>query len=98
MKTKIKYIALTLLIGFSYGCFKDNDDNATGSSSVKDFVWKAMNSVYLYNANVPDLADDRFITFTSSKLDNLTVSFIQGPDSRKVLSIYLNIQTSLVAK
>ena len=30
--------------------------------SVKDFVWKAMNSVYLYNANVPDLADDRFIT------------------------------------
>ncbi len=62
MKTKIKYIALTLLIGFSYGCFKDNDDNATGSSSVKDFVWKAMNSVYLYNANVPDLADDRFIT------------------------------------
>ena len=62
MKTKIKYIALTLLIGFSYGCFEDNDDNATGSSSVKDFVWKAMNSVYLYNANVPDLADDRFIT------------------------------------
>ena len=62
MKTKIKYIALTLLIGFSYGCFKDNDDNATGSSSVKDFVWKAMNSVYLYNANVPELADDRFIT------------------------------------
>ena len=62
MKTKIKYIALTLLIGFSYGCFKDNEDNATGSSSVKDFVWKAMNSVYLYNANVPDLVDDRFIT------------------------------------
>lgn len=62
MKTKIKYIALTLLIGFSYGCIEDNDDNATGSSSVKDFVWKAMNSVYLYNANVPDLADDRFIT------------------------------------
>ena len=62
MKTKIKYIALTLLIGSSYGCFEDNDDNATGSSSVKDFVWKAMNSVYLYNANVPELADDRFIT------------------------------------
>lgn len=62
MKTKIKYIALTLLIGFSYGCFKDNDDNARGSSSIKDFVWKAMNSVYLYNANVPDLANDRFIT------------------------------------
>ncbi|MGC6524796.1 MAG: S41 family peptidase [Flavobacteriaceae bacterium] len=62
MKTKVKYIALTLLIGFSYGCFEDNDDNATSSGSIKDFVWKAMNSVYLYNADVPDLADDRFIT------------------------------------
>ena len=79
MKTKIKYIALTLLIGFSYGCFKDNDDNATGSSSVKDFVWKAMNSVYLYNANVPDLADDRFIT------DSDYNSFLDGYSSPETL-------------
>ena len=60
MKTKIKYIALTLLIGFSIGCFDDNDDTVSSSSSIKDFVWKAMNRVYLYNADVPDLADDRF--------------------------------------
>lgn len=79
MKTKIKYIALTLLIGFSYGCFKDNDDNATGSSSVKDFVWKAMNSVYLYNANVPDLADNRFIT------DSDYNSFLDGYSSPETL-------------
>ena len=79
MKTKIKYIALTLLIGFSYGCFKDNDDNATGSSSVKDFVWKAMNSVYLYNANVPDLADDRFIT------DSDYNSYLDGYSSPETL-------------
>lgn len=79
MKTKIKYIALTLLIGFSYGCFEDNDDNATGSSSVKDFVWKAMNSVYLYNANVPDLADDRFIT------DSDYNSFLDGYSSPETL-------------
>ena len=79
MKTKIKYIALTLLIGFSYGCFKDNDDNATGSSSVKDFVWKAMNSVYLYNANVPDLVDDRFIT------DSDYNSFLDGYSSPETL-------------
>ncbi len=79
MKTKIKYIALTLLIGFSYGCFEDNDDNATGSSSVKDFVWKAMNSVYLYNANVPDIADDRFIT------DSDYNSFLDGYSSPETL-------------
>jgi C-terminal processing protease CtpA/Prc len=75
MKTKIRYIALTLLIGFSYGCFEDNDDNTTGSTSIKDFVWKAMNSVYLYNANVPDLADDRFITETDYN------SFLDGYSS-----------------
>jgi C-terminal processing protease CtpA/Prc len=75
MKTKIRYIALTLLIGFSYGCFEDNDDNTRGSTSIKDFVWKAMNSVYLYNANVPDLADDRFITETDYN------SFLDGYSS-----------------
>ena len=79
MKTKIKYIALTLFIGFLYGCFEDNDDNAKSSSSVKNFVWKAMNSVYLYNANVPDLADDRFIT------DSDYNSFLDGYSSPETL-------------
>ncbi|MDA0315901.1 MAG: S41 family peptidase [Bacteroidetes bacterium] len=79
MKTKVKYIALTLLIGFSYGCFEDNDDNATGSGSIKDFVWKAMNSVYLYNADVPDLSDDRFIT------DSDYNSFLDGYSSPETL-------------
>jgi len=79
MKTKVKYIVLTLLIGFSYGCFEDNDDNVTGSGSIKDFVWKAMNSVYLYNADVPDLADDRFIT------DSDYNSFLDGYSSPETL-------------
>src|SRR6056300_1326530 len=79
MKTKVKYIVLTLLIGFSYGCFEDNDDNVTGSGSIKDFVWKAMNSVYLYNADGPDLADDRFIT------DSDYNSFLDGYSSPETL-------------
>ena len=57
---KIKYLALITLIGFSFSCFEDNDDNITSTRNVKDFVWKAMNAVYLYNSNIPDLANDRF--------------------------------------
>lgn len=60
MKRKIKSLILILTFGVLTGCFKDNDDNLTSASSVKDFVWKAMNTVYLYKANVADLADDRF--------------------------------------
>lgn len=60
MKTTIKYLALILLIGCTFSCFEDSDDNIVSSTSVKDFVWKAMNAVYLYKADVPDLANDRF--------------------------------------
>ena len=61
---KIKYLALITLIGFSFSCFEDNDDNITSTRNVKDFVWKAMNAVYLYNSNIPDLANDRFSSNT----------------------------------
>lgn len=79
MMKKIKYTVLTLIIGLSFGCFEDNDDNASGSSSVKDFVWKAMNNVYLYNADVADLADDRFTNNTDYN------SFLDGFDTPEAL-------------
>lgn len=59
--TKIKQILLSCLaLVMLIGCFEDLDDNAASSSDIKDFVWKAMNSYYLYNGNVPDLSNDRF--------------------------------------
>ncbi|WP_426429902.1 S41 family peptidase [Winogradskyella sp. HB-48] len=58
---KIKQILLSCLaLIMLTGCFEDLDDNAASSSDIKDFVWKAMNSYYLYNDNVPDLSNDRF--------------------------------------
>ena len=59
-----KYINLlfagVVLLSLS-NCFDDMDDNITYSSTdVKDFVWKAMNAVYLYKSDIPDLANDRF--------------------------------------
>ncbi|MGC6430953.1 MAG: S41 family peptidase [Jejuia sp.] len=43
-------------------CFEDNDDVITpaSASEINDFVWKAMNIVYLYKSEIPNLADDRF--------------------------------------
>ncbi|MES2410440.1 MAG: S41 family peptidase [Bacteroidota bacterium] len=58
-----KYV-ISLLLAFSFvipfSC-SDMDDNAVPSSlEIKDFVWKGMNLYYLWQADVPDLADDRF--------------------------------------
>lgn len=44
---------------------EDNDDNAVPRSlEIKDFIWKGMNLYYLWQTDVPDLADDRFETQT----------------------------------
>ena len=54
-------ISLLLLVALSLtSCFEDRDDNAISASSINDFVWKGMNAVYLYKAEIPDLANDRF--------------------------------------
>ncbi|MFS4483213.1 S41 family peptidase [Hyunsoonleella sp. 2307UL5-6] len=58
-KIKIQItLCLTALVLTS--CFEDRDDNIVQSSSIKDFVWKAMNFTYLYKSEISDLADDRF--------------------------------------
>ena len=56
---KLTLIA-TLVLGLNTSCFEDQDDNAISTSEINDFVWKAMNAVYLYKDGIPDLANDRF--------------------------------------
>ncbi|MFC5045965.1 S41 family peptidase [Aquimarina hainanensis] len=59
----LKYIALlTILCITTHSCFKDNDDVPQSASTVEinNFIWRGMNYFYLYKANVPDLADNRF--------------------------------------
>jgi len=61
MKKKIKLIIVAILcLGITYSCFEDRDDNGAFASDISDFVWKGMNSWYLYKENIPDLANDRF--------------------------------------
>jgi C-terminal processing protease CtpA/Prc len=56
---KITLFAL-VVFGFTTSCFEDQDDNVITASEINDFVWKGMNAVYLYKAEIPDLANDRF--------------------------------------
>lgn len=41
-------------------CFKDQDDYPVVSQDINDFVWKGLNTFYLYKDYIPDLSDARF--------------------------------------
>ncbi len=58
---KITLLSLLLsLFILAFGC-SDLDDNPVPTSlEIKDFVWKGMNLYYLWQSDVPDLADTRF--------------------------------------
>lgn len=71
---KIIYLAILLIIGIAAtGCFEDQDDVTATPTDIKDFIWKGLNLYYLYLADVPDLADDRFTT--QSELDQYAAGF-----------------------
>jgi hypothetical protein len=83
-----KYV-ISLLIAFSLvvplGC-SDMDDNAVPTSlEIKDFVWKGMNLYYLWQADVPDLADDRFAN--QSQLNDFLDPYSSPTDLFNVLRV-----------
>ena len=55
-----KIISLAFLLIIANSCKNDDDNGLPPSTSVNDFVWKAMNLWYYWQADVPDLADNRF--------------------------------------
>lgn len=61
MKKIIQYLLFSLIF---ISCQKDLDDEILPFSSkndqIKDFIWKNMNIFYLWQEQVPDLADTRF--------------------------------------
>lgn len=61
---KLRIALLSLIVlSLNTSCFKDNDDTIIINddiNEIKDFVYKAMNAVYLYKSQVPALANDRF--------------------------------------
>jgi C-terminal processing protease CtpA/Prc len=62
MRSKfLKRFVVVLLISFSFvSC--DKTEDIPVDIEVQDFVWKGMNAFYLWQDQVPDLADTRFST------------------------------------
>ena len=80
MKKLFSLVLLLTLSLVSLSCFEDFDDNPIFSNlEVKDFVWKGLNSVYLYKPEVPDLANDRFSS------DEEYTQYLNGFDSPESL-------------
>lgn len=62
MKSKLYSLISVLVLIFSFQSCQDNDD--VYASSVQNFIWKGLNFYYLWQADVPNLADDRFANQT----------------------------------
>jgi len=89
MKNLFKTILCLCLLTFTFSC-TDNDDNPVPASlEIKDFVWKGMNLYYLWQADVPDLADDRFAN--QSQLN----TFLEGFDEPTTLFNALRVDNSI---
>lgn len=56
---KIFLVPILVILFFTNGCQKD-DLAVPVELEINDFVWKGMNLYYLWQADVPNLADDRF--------------------------------------
>lgn len=61
MKTTYKFTLLLFLAAFTFQSCQDQDDLAAPINlEVQDFIWKGLNQYYLWQADVPNLSDDRF--------------------------------------
>jgi carboxyl-terminal processing protease len=58
MKTRISFILLFFCLLSS--CTKDDSNNVPADLAVNNFIWKGLNQYYLWQADVPNLADSRF--------------------------------------
>lgn len=61
MKTILRSLILLFIAIFSLQSCDDQDDvDAPRDLKVNDFIWKGLNQYYLWQADVPNLADNRF--------------------------------------
>lgn len=72
------FYLITLLL-FT-GCHEDMDDVLRPASTleIKNFIWRGMNNIYLYKADVPDLANSRFAN--QQELDEFLKTFDSPED------------------
>ncbi|HRG18137.1 MAG TPA: S41 family peptidase [Flavobacterium lutivivi] len=87
---KLFFFFLILLFFPLLNSCEDNDDNLVPSElEVNDFVWKGLNLYYLWQADVPDLADNRFSN--QSELN----AFLKTYDSPTTLFNHLRVDNAI---
>ena len=87
MRTTFKYIIVFLLSLFVFQSCQDEDDFA--NLDINDFIWKGLNVYYLWQADVPNLSDNKFAnqrelnSFLNgySKPESLFESLLYKPES-----------------
>lgn len=89
MKNRTIYLLIICASLVFTGCFEDMDDNPASTRDLNDFVWRGLNTYYLYKENVPDLANNRFDTDTYN-------AFLNSFASPEALFEYLRYQPQTV--
>ncbi len=90
MKTTFKCALILFFTLFVFQSCEDMDDVAAPQSvEVNDFIWKGLNLYYLWQADVPNLADNRF-----ANQEALNV-FLQGYSKPETLFDALRVDKSI---
>ena len=90
MRTAFKFTLLLFIATFAFQSCQDNDDIAPPASlEIQDFIWKGMNQYYLWQADVPNLADNRFADQTALN------TFLRGYPVPEDLFAALRVSTSI---
>jgi carboxyl-terminal processing protease len=91
MKTIFRTAILLFLAIFCFQACQDQDDVAAPKSlQVQDFIWKGLNQYYLWQGDVPNLADDRF----NNNQEALN-SFLRGYPDPETLFNSLRVDPSI---
>ncbi len=90
MKNAIKILSVLIFTFFSFQSCQDNDDVAAPINlEVQDFIWKGLNLYYLWQADVPNLADNRFAS------QNQLNAFLRGYPVPEDLFDALRVDSSI---
>lgn len=90
MRTTFRFIIVFLLATFSFQSCQDQDDvSISNNLEINDFIWKGMNLYYLWQADVPNLSDNRFANQTELN------TFLNGYPKPEVLFDVLRVNESI---
>lgn len=86
MKTSFKIVLLLLLASCTFLSCEDMDDAPPSPTvEINNFIWKGMNLYYLWQADVPNLSDDRFAN--QADLNNFLKGYTKPEDLFNALRV-----------